>query len=276
MVKKTEVWRRSIPYVQDKIESFILPKLPITKITIVGSGTTVNCTSTATAHINLHGLQMKIDNRLFLNVQGDQDADEAAFHLTLLEEFYKQKHHVAHPDSHWVIEFPSPLPINANIELILLMASAAQNGCVSSDAQPYIASYDITLEYEDGFKGTHIVPFITSDKFDTAALTDHLYKYIPPMPKPLRAVIMVTETGDAISASAYDRLTVKTPTKIYFDGSMAELEAEQEGRSKYALTTGYYIVQFPGGIKVEANTLLFDFYNAAASNEDVHFLYICY
>lgn len=276
MVIKTEVWRRSIPYVQDKVESFILPKLSIKKITIVGSGTTVDCTSTATAHVSLHGIQMKLNNRLFLNIQGDQDPSEEAFHLTLLEEFYKQKHHVAHPNSHWVLEFPTPLPIGGTIELILLMASAAEMGCVSSDAQPYISSFDIILEYDEGYKGKIVIPHISSDKYDTAALSGHLFKYIPPLPKPLRAVIMVTETGDAIDATAYDRLTVKTPEKVYFDGSFAELEAAQESRSKFALTTGYYIMQFPGGIKVQANTLLFDFYNASASNEDVHFLYICY
>lgn len=277
MAKKIEVLRRGIPYTFDKILSIILPKLHITKIFITCSGILKDCTSTATAYISLHGLEMKINNKLFVNLHGRQAVTEESFIWAMYEEFYKQKHHVSFPNDHWEIEFPTPLPINATIELILLMSSSVELGCTDADAQQLIETFDISIEYDDAYVGKSLIPYIWGDdEWDTVATSGDHYKYIPPLPKPLRAVIIATETGDALSNSGYDRLTVRTPEKVYFDGAMSELKALQEGRSKFAQGTGLYIVQFKGGIKVDANTLLFNFYKTTGSNENLHLMYICY
>jgi len=278
LVKKIEVWRRGIRYSMGGARlSFPLPKLPITKIIVTSSGILKDCTSTATAYISLHGLEMKINNKIFVRLDGRQPAGEESFCWAMYEEFYKQKHHVSFPNDYWAVEFPTPLPVNADIELVLICATSPEIACADADAQPLILTYDIAFEYEDGYVGKSLIPHIWGDdEWDTVATSGNHYKYIPPLPKPLRAVIIATETGDALSNSGYDRLTVRTPEKVYFDGAMSELKALQEARSKYAQGTGLYIVQFKGGIKVEANTLLFNFYKTTGSNENIHLLYICY
>lgn len=274
MVKKIEVWRKNIRWESGKKEGFLLPNLPITKIIIQGTETT-DCTSTSTGENELSTIQMRMNNKVFINLQGDHHDAEPASILDMLEEFYKQKHHVSHPARQWVIEFPSPLP-NAKIELILGMADYGQVACASDDAQPFDYTFDIIIEYDEGFKGIGVLPYITSEKRDTVAQSGHIFIYVPPMPKPLRAIILGTETGDAWSNSAYDRITIKTPEKIFFSGSFAELKSLQEGRSKFAQGTGFYIIQFTGGIKVDANTLLLDIEKTTGSNEELHLLYICY
>lgn len=275
MVKKIEVWRKNIRWESGKKEGYILPDLPITKVIIQGTET-VDCTSTSTGENELSTIQMRINNKIFINLQGDHHDAEPATILDILEEFYKQKHRVSHPARQWVLEFPTPLPPKAKIELILGMADYGQVACGSDDAQPFDYTFDIILEFDEGYVGKHIIPYIASDKIDTVAQSGHIYKYIPPMPKPLRAIILGAETGDAFSDSSYDRITIKTPEKVFFSGSWAELKSVQEGRSKFAQGTGMYIIQFTGGIKVDANTLLLDIEKTTGSNEELHLLYICY
>ncbi|GAG47880.1 unnamed protein product, partial [marine sediment metagenome] len=90
----------------------------------------------------------------------------------------------------------------------------------------------------------------------------------------------IIEDDGTISATAeadVNDLIVKTPLKTIFDGTLTDFVAMHEAKSGVALTAGYYIISFPGGIKVAPNSLLFDFYiDTAGTDVEIHFLYICY
>ena len=275
MAIKTEVLKQGHKYQSSELQSFEFPKgKGITKIIIEGTEVT-DCTGNRVADTSIHSLKVRVNNKEIMDFGGEHIAAAIPFGLQLLEEWYLQKHRVSIPTEKWIIPFPTPLPKDAKVELIMKQSSMLENGCSTDDLAYY---YDISFEYDDAYIGKHVIPEITYVRFDDAAESGDLYHWIPPTQKPLRAIYFATEDSNTLAADAYDFLNVNTPDKVYINNmSMAALEALQEGISGIALTAGMYVVHFPEGLKVEPLTLLFKFNNAAAGTAVViHMLLICY
>ena len=277
MAIKTEILKQGHKYQSSEYQSFEFPKgKALTKIMIELTEIT-DCTGNRVAETSLHYIKIRVNDKEIMNIGGEQAAATETWGLLVLDQWHLQKHGQAVPSEQWYISFPTPLPKNAKVELILKQASMAENGCSSDDLKAY---YNISFEYDDAYVGKHIIPHVTWVEFDDAALSGDLYHYIPPSPagKKLRAIYFVTEDSATPATATYDFLTVSTPEKVYINNmSMAALKAKQEGESGYALTAGYFVVKFPNGIKVEPQTLLFNFNNAAAGSAVViHMLLISY
>ena len=232
MAKKTLIVSQGLKWFASALDTILIPtELGVSKITISGTEIT-DCTGNRVANCNIDNIKLRVNNLLMVEYnQVELIAGSEPWGMRLLKEFYAQKHLVTMPDEQWFLEFPTPLPKNAKVELIIKQAASLQAGCSSDDQ---VFTYDIIVEYDDAPKGASLIPYITYDAFIITAQSGHLFHYIKPLPKPLRAVIMLTEDGNSLSASAVDSLTVKDPYKIYWDGAMNELEALQEAKSKKA------------------------------------------
>lgn len=276
MVKRQILAFKSVAWTSGGVKNLTLPKAPISKITLSRSDdTSDDCTGTMEANCAIEWIKIRINGKVFIDIGGDQDTGKPPMGLNLLREFYKQKHLVALPNEIQVIELPDALPKDAQVDIMIKWATYTQLGC--SDAS-LTYKIDILIEVEDKVPGKVLVPYIMWDKFDHGALINQHIEVVPALPYRLRAIVFLTEDNGTIQSGDYDRLTVSDPNKIYFDGSMAELEMMQEGRSNIALTDGYYILPFPGGIVVAPNTLrmLFDIGGTGGTDLEVHLLFICY
>lgn len=236
-----------------------------------------DCSGNRVAETSLRYIKIRINDKEIMNFGGEMAAGTECWGLKVLDQWYQQKKGQAVPSEQWYISFPTPLPKNAKVELLLKQATSLENGCSSDDLAAY---YNISFEYDENYIGKRVIPHVAWVEFDDVAGSGDLYHYIPPSPagKKLRAAYFVTEDGGTPATATYDFLTVSTPEKVYINNmSMAALKAHQEGESGYALTAGYFVVKFPDGIKVEPQTLLFNFNNAAAgSTVVIHMLLISY
>lgn len=277
MAKRTQTFIKNKLLAHGQMYSYTLPRAPISKILMSGVIST-DCATGLTANELIEWIKLRINGKEFIEIGGDSEDGKVPRGIQAFREFYKQKHNgVAMANENWVIELPDALPIDAQVDLIFKVKTQGMTTCTDTALVYYL---DITYELDDKVKGKVIVPFIMGDKFDIGAGSGHQYHYIPALPYKLRSVIMVVEESGTISSSAEDDindLTVKTPLKVIFDGTLTQLKAWHEAKSGNSLTAGYFIVSFKGGIKVAPNSLLFDFFlDAADTDIEVHFLYICY
>lgn len=276
MVKRTQRFKTQETYVSNKRFSYTLPKTPISKIII--SGTFTSCTGTNyTANTIFEFIQVRINGKMFIDLTGDDDVDALPWSWQIWREFYKQKHHVAMPDELFIIELPDALPKDAQIDLIIKCRVQTSIGdCTAS----VVYKWDINFEMEDKVPGKVLVPYVINDKFDFTTLTLKQIEYVPAMPFKLRAICFCIEDDGTLSATPtadIDRITIEDSQRIYFDGSLTELKALQEGRSHLALTAGHWIFSFPGGIKVPPQSLKLTFNIPSAGTDiEVHLVYISY
>lgn len=273
MVRKTQKIAHQNAYVTGKRFEYRLPKANITKILFAGTHT--SCTGgTYTVNTAVEWYKVRVNGRGFMDISGEKDADAVPFGILLWREFYKQKKKVALPNEHFYIHFPFPIPKNAQIELIFKCSIQTDVGTCTSAV---VHKWDILIEHEDKFTGKAVIPYVFCDKFDHAALDGDQINFTPAMPYRLRAIVFLTEDNGTIQSGDYGFINISTPTKVYFDGSMAALEAKQEAESGIALTDGYYIMRFPEGLKVNARELQIKMnIPTAVTDLETHLLYICY
>lgn len=276
MVKRIQRFKVKETYVSNKRFNYTLPKAPISKIIISrNTATAISCTGgTYTANTVFEFIQLRINGKMFIDFAGDSVADAVAWSQQIWREFYLQKHLVAMPAEILIIELPDALPKDAQIDLIIKCREVTSVGSCTS---ALVYSWDINFEMEDIVKGAVLVPFIIPDKFSFGTKTLDQIEYVPAMPYRLRAICFAIEDNNSLSATAINRITIEDANRIYFEGSLLELEGLQEGRSGKALTTGHYIFTFMGGIKVSSQSLKLTFYIASAGTDvEVQLLYISY
>ena len=277
MTKRTQIFIKNKLIAMGEMQSYTLPRAPISKIIISGVETTA-CATALTVNELFDWIKVRINGKEFIDIGGESVASKVPYGIALWREFYKQKHNgVAMPDNQWIIELPDALPVDAQVDLIFKVKTEAHSKCSDSALVYHI---DIIYELDDKIKGKVVVPFVMCQSFAIGAGVGHQYHYIPALPYPLRSVIMLSEDSDTIEATIGDDindLTIKSPLKTFFDGMTGDLKLEQESKSGVALTAGYFIYSFKGGIKVAPNSLLFDFFvDTAGTATTIHFLYICY
>lgn len=273
MTRKTQKIVHQESYVTGKRFSYRLPKANISAIKFAATHT--SCTGgTYTVNTAIEWYEVRINGQPFITIRGEKDADKVPYGILLWREFYKQKKKVALPNEHFYILFPKPIPKKAQIELIFKCSIQTDVGTCTSAV---VHKWDILIEHEDKLVGGAVIPYVFCDKFDHAALSGDQINFTPAMPYKLRAIVFLTEDNGTIQSGDYESITISTPTKVYFDGSMAALEGKQEGHSGIALTDGYYIIRFPEGLKVDAKELQIKMnIPTAVTDLETHLLYICY
>ncbi len=273
MTKRIQIATRAESYSSGQPVKFTMPKAPISKIILSGTVAS-DCTGNVTANAEIEWIKIRINGKIFIDLESDQDAGAVPWWHQLLREFYQQRHFVAMPDNQWIIELPDALPNTAQIDLLFKWASYTQAGCSSNDLT---FNLDILYEMEDKIPGKVVIPYFQWDKFDHGTKTGHQVEHIPALPFKLRAILMACEDNGSLDDTAYADIQIKDPSTIYFDGKMIEFEALQEAKSRKALTAGMYIYVFPNGIVVPPNTLSIDLnITSAGTDTETHLLYICY
>lgn len=276
MTKRIQRFKTQETYVSNKRFNYTLPKAPISKIII--SGTFTSCTTSGFVNNTIFEfIQVRINGKMFIDLTGDEDVDKIPYSWQVWREFYLQKHHVAMPDEHYIIELPDALPKDAQIDLIMkCRVLTSIGGCTGS----VVYTWDINFEMEDKVPGKVLVPYIINDKFDFADNDGNQIEYVPAMPFKLRAICFLIEDDGTLSATPnadISRITIEDPNKIYFDGSLLELKAMHEGKSKKALTAGHWIMVFEGGLKVPPQSLKLTFDVVSGGTDvEVHLVYISY
>lgn len=277
MTKRTQIFIKNKLIAMGEMQSYTLPRAPISKIIISGVETTA-CATALTVNELFEWIKIRINGKEFIDIGGESEASKVPYGIALWREFYKQKHNgVAMPNNQWIIELPDALPIDAQIDLIYKIKTEAHSKCSDSALVYHI---DIIYELDDKIKGKVIVPFVMCQRVNFGAGVGHQYHYVPALPYKLRTVVMLSEDSGTIEATLGDDindLTIKSPLKTFFDGMTNDLKLLHESKSGVALTAGYFMYSFKGGIKVAPNTLLFDFFvDTAGTDTSIHFLYICY
>jgi len=276
VVKRIQRFKAGETYVSNKRFNYTLPKAPISKIII--SGTYTSCTGgSMTANTVFEFIQVRINGKMFIDLTGDEDVDAVPWSWQIWREFYKQKNHVDIPDEQFIIELPDALPKDAQIDLIIKCRVVTSTGTCTS---ALVYTWDILFEMEDKVKGKVLVPYIINDKFDFSTKTGDQIEYVPAMPFKLRAICFCIEDDGTLSATPtadIARVKIEDANKIYFDGSMSDLKALQESRSRLAQTAGHHIFSFKGGIVVPPESLKMTFNIASAGTDvEVHLVYISY
>lgn len=276
MVKRIQRFKVKETYVSNKRFNYTLPKAPISKIIISrNTATAISCTGGSyTANTVFEFIQLRINGKMFIDFAGDSVADAVPWAQQLWREFYLQTHKVSMPAEIFIIELPDALPKDAQLDLIIKCRDVTSVGTCTS---ALVYTWDINFEMEDIVKGKVLIPFIIPDKFDFGTKDKDQIEYVPAMPYKLRAILFCVEDNNSLSATVISRITIEDATRIYFEGSLLELEGLQEGRSGKALTTGHYIFTFMGGLKVAPQSLKLTFYIPSASTDiEVQLLYISY
>jgi len=276
MGKTREIFKKKLAYVSGGLISETLPKGKISQINIIGT-TVTDCTGTLVANAAISWIKLRIGSKEFFDLDGDQIDGAVPYSIQLFREFFRQKHHVDMPDNSLIIKLPDALPANVQVSIIIKWNTYTAAGCTADDLTYYI---DITYELEDKIKGKVVVPKIIWEKKAIGILTKHQYHYVVALEYRLRATIFLVEDDGTLSATPkadIESMIIKTPGEPIFDGDMAELKAQHESKSRFALTAGFWIIAYKGGRKVPPNSLLYDFFvETAGTNINVHMLHICY
>ena len=221
-------------------------------------------------------IQIRINGILILDWNGETGiAGAMSMGITLLREFYAQLHNADMPAENFIIEFPFPIPANAQIQLIFKMATMASMGVTTSYTG---ASFDVTYEKGEPSKVV-IIPYVTWNEWNDAAIPGHCLHYIPQLPEnmKLRYLLFITDDGGTLANTTYSRLTISILGRILFDGFMVDIQNDQEARSMKAMATGLFMIPFKGGLKVGNAMVKLDFVpTAAGTAKHIRPAFICW
>lgn len=275
IMAKQVIYRTNISHVQDAVHSYTLPQgKGISKIIIREHGAVGTCT-TYVANTFLSSIKVRINGILFMDWGGTHVASKVAYGMQALKDFYKMSNKgVTMTAEAFIVELPDALPKNAQIDIILKLASYATMGCASDD---FTGTYDILYETEDLVKGVVIVPNILWGVWEDTNKVGHLVHYLTTMPFKLRTLILIIEDGDTLADTTYDSLTVTMAGEMFFDGELSSLGTEFEGICGVAHTTGIFYMTFLGGITIPAESFKMDFIaETAGTTKTIHWVAICY
>jgi len=269
-----ELFKPKLPYVAEGNLNETLPVAGISKVIIKHNKGTPGA-GTYVANTAIESILIRIMNKDAINFGGGTGiAGQVSMGIAALREIYKQIHHVEMPDEVFIVELPDALPKNVKVQLIVKMASLASMGITVS----YNGTFDIIYEHEDKIKGRVIVPYITWGEWGFGTDTGDLIRYLTTLSFRLRLLVLITHDSNTLAATTYETLKISFPGKPIFDGAMAELKAQHEAKSKYALATGIFMKAWgKNGLKIPTESMKFNFYESdAGTNKKVYYLAICY
>lgn len=268
------IFDEAYAYTPEGLYSKTLTQDPISRIKIKhtvgtpGGGTYV-------ANCAIEFIQIRINGILLLDWNGETGfAGVTSIGIKLLREFYAQLHNSDMPAENFIIEFPFPIPATAQIQLIFKMASLASMGVTGS----WTGTFDVVYEKDTPGKVV-IIPYVTWHDWNDLNKNGHCLHYIPQLPEnmKLRYLLFITDDGGTLADDTYARLTISMQGKILFDGKMVDIQNDQQARSMKAMTTGFFMIPFKGGMKVPNNAVKLDFVAVTAGTaKHIRPAFICW
>jgi hypothetical protein len=231
------------------------------------------------ANTALEAIKIRLNGKLIMDFDGLKNiAGIISMGVATLREFYKQMYVVAMPDNHYIIEFPTPLPKNSEVQIIFETAGAIASIQTAGGDRTTLAASTIDVLYRTGKLGAGkpIVPFISYTLFSHSNRTGYLDEFVPASNKPLRKLMMITYDGTTIADTTYDSLIIQEGSNVLVEGAMAYLRAVQGKKARVAQSTGHLHVGFLGK-KVLSGTLKIQFYaGTAGTAKFVHLAWLAY
>jgi len=253
------------------------PVKSITLQSIIGA-LSGGATGTYVANTAIQSIKIRLGSKLIMSFDGLKNmAGIQSMGIATLREFYQQMYVVAMPDEYYIIEFPTPLPANSELQIVFETAASITAIQSAGGDRTTLAASTINITYRTGKKGAKsIIPFISYTQFSHAARTGFIDEFIPPTYKPLRKIMMITFDGTTISSTTYDSLEISEGSNILHDGSFAYLRSLQGAKARVAQSAGHLHIAFAGK-KVKSSTLKIQFAAATAGTAKfIHFAWLAY
>jgi hypothetical protein len=276
-VATQEIFEEGISFAFDNTITRSLSDIGISKIIVKHNAGSLSGGSSGSLKANsaLESLKLKVDNQPLIEWAGLQRDNDLNLGIACMRELYKQLHKVYPVDEYYPIDLPDLIPPNHKVDLVIKTAvdiDSIQGG----DRTDYDnATLDLLYEAVDALPGSERVPYISWTNWSYAARTGNIFEFLDPFPYPLRALILATHDGGTLANDTYDTLEVRKPKNPIFSGNIQDLRAQQQEKSQIALGTGFFMMTFPEGLLVPANTVQFKF-NAgtAGTDKNVHVVMI--
>ena len=230
------------------------------------------------ANTAIQAIRIRLNGKLIMAFDGLKNiAGQMSMGIATLREFYKQIHVVAMANEYYIIEFPTPIPKNNEIQLIFETGASITAIQTSGGDRTTLASSTIDILYRTGKLGKKsVIPFISYTLFAHANRTGFLDEFIPPTSLPLRKIMMITYDDTAIADDTYDSLIISEGANQLHDGSFEYLRSVQGSKAKVAQSTGHLHLGFKGKT-VKSSTLKIQFYAGTAGTlKFVHFAWLAY
>lgn len=231
------------------------------------------------ANTAIQSIKIRLNGKLIIDYDGLSNiAGQISMGIATLREFYKQMHKVAMSDEHYILEFPTPLPKNSEVQVIFTTASSITAIQTAGGDRTTLASSTIDVLYRTGKAvAKPIIPFISYTLYSHGARTGNLDEFVPPTNFPLRKAMMITYDGSTVSDTTYASLRIQEGANVLVDGKMAYLRGIQGAKAGVAQSTGHLHIGFPKGHNVKSSTLKITF-NAttAGTAKYVHFAWLAY
>ena len=227
----------------------------------------------------IQSIKIRLNGQLIVDYDGLKNmAGIASMGISTLREFYKQIHVVSMPNDYFIIEFPTPLPANNEIQIIFETASSITAIQTAGGDRTTLASSTLKIIYRTGKIGARtIIPFISYTLFSHGDRIGNLDEFVPPTNLPLRKIMMITYDGTTVSSTTYDSLLLTEGANVLAEGSMAYLRSVQGSKAKVDQSSGHLHIGFPKGKNVKSSTLKIQFRaGTAGTAKYVHFAWLAY
>lgn len=275
------VYQEGIVYGFGQTHTFTLSKAePVSAITLrctIGA-LSGGASGSYIANTALQSIKIRVNGKTIIDYDGLKNiAGIISMGIATLREFYKQMYVVSMPDNHYIIEFPTPLPKNSEVQIIFTTgATIAAIQTAGGDRTTLAASTIDVIYSTSNRKGKTKMIFISYTLYSHAARTGNLDEFIPPTNLPLRKLMMITYDGTTVADTTYDSLIISEGSKILKEGTFAFLRAKQGKKAKVAQSTGHLHIGFLGK-KVKSGTLKVQFKAATAGTAKfIHLAWLAY
>lgn len=279
---KELIFREGIAFGFGATHTFTLTKAePIKAIILRATMGAITGGATGTIVVNtaIQAIKIRLGSKLIYNFDGLKNIDgQASMGIATLREFYKQMYVVSMPDDSFIIEFPTALPKNSEVQIVFETAATIAAIQTSGGDRDTLAASTIDILYRTGkptAKG--IIPFLSFTQFSHAARTGNLDEFIPPTYKHLRKIMMITFDGTTVASTTYDSLRISEGADELFEGTMAYLRGIQGAKARVAQSSGHLHIAFPKGKKIKSSTVKIQFRAATAGTAKfVHFAWLAF
>lgn len=277
------VFEEGIVFAFGKTVTRTLPKaMNISEIIIqaVMGALSGGSTGSVIANASVESITIRVDGKESIVYDGNAGiAGQISMGIAVLREFYFQKNGVNMPDETFIIELPSAIPRNHDVQIIIKMSQNIASLQTSGGDRTTLAASTIGIKYKasDKISGQLFVPYINWTSFNFAARTGNLIDFLPTLNRPLRKLMMITHDGNTLSSTTFTKLTISKGSTNFTDSTIADLRRNQSQRSRKAQSAGHVFVTYPKGKKVPASTLQLKFEaTTAGTDKQVHVHWLAY
>jgi len=281
-MSKELIFQEGITFAFGSTHTYTLSKAePVSAVILRATMGAISGGASGTIVVNtaIQAIKIRVNGKLIYDFDGLKNIDgQTSMGIATLREFYKQIHVVSMPDDSFIVEFPTPIPKNNEIQVIFETAASIAAIQTSGGDRDTLAASTIDILYRTGkLSKRTILPLISYTLFSHAARTGNLDEFIPPTVLPLRKIMMITYDDTTVSSTTYDSLSITEGSEQLHEGSMAYLRGIQGAKAKVAQSTGHLHIGFPKGKKIKSSTVKIQFRAATAGTAKfVHFAWLAY